>query len=138
MAWSSNKKLLIMINTGNNFFSHKNTKQWFYWDTTWHWAYQHRHNDITGQAQILDFAIWPPRWTVMFVAENLFSSPEPKLKLTFLITICPLSVCLSVCKFFTFSISFPAPLGIFQTNMTQNTLRQNEFKFVKSKDHAFF
>ena len=45
----------------------------------------------------------------------------------------PSSVCLSVCKLFTFLTSSPEPLGQFQPNLAQSI---PGFKFVQVKDHA--
>ena len=64
------------------------------------------------------------------------------LKWAFLITYCPssvrLSVCLSVCKLFTFSSSSQEPLGQFQPNLAQSNFGWREFKFVQMKGHTLF
>ena len=61
-----------------------------------------------------------------------------KLKWAFLITCRPSSVCLSVCKLFTFSSSSPEPLGQFQPNLAQSILGWRGFKFVQMKGPALF
>ena len=61
-----------------------------------------------------------------------------KLKWAFLITCHPSSVCLSVCKLFTFSSSSPEPLGQFQTNLAQSILGWRGFQFVQMKGPALF
>ena len=48
------------------------------------------------------------------------------------------SVCLSVCKLFTFSSSSPEPLGQFQPNLAQSILGWRGFKFVQMKGRALF
>ena len=61
-----------------------------------------------------------------------------KLKWAFLIT-CRPSVCLSVCKLFTFSSSSPEPLGQFQPNLAQSIrLGWRRFNFVQMKGPALF
>ena len=60
----------------------------------------------------------------------VFSSPELKAQVSFLIAFRPasvrlsvrLSVCLSVCKLFLFSTSSQEPLGQFQPNLAQSIL----------------
>ena len=74
---------------------------------------------------------------------DIFSSPELKAQVSFsdhlssvvCLSVRP-SVCLSVCKLFTFSFSSPEPLGQFQPNLAQSILGWRGFKFVQMKGHA--
>ena len=58
-------------------------------------------------------------------SDIIFSSPELKAQVSFsdhLSSVLCLSVCLSVCKLFTFSSSSPEPLDQFQPNLAQSIL----------------
>ena len=65
-----------------------------------------------------------------------------KLKWAFLITCRPSSVCSSVClficKLFTFPSSSPEPLGQFQPNLAQTILGWRGFEFVQMEGSALF
>lgn len=61
-----------------------------------------------------------------------------KLKLSFFILICPVSIRLPVCKRFTFSTSSSEPKGQFQPNLVKRISRSGWFKFVKMHAHALF
>ena len=61
----------------------------------------------------------------------VFSSPELKAQVSY--SDHRLSVCLSVCKLFTFSTSSPEPLGQFQRDLAQIILWERGFMFVQMK-----
>ena len=67
----------------------------------------------------------------MLVYDSFLAHLSWKLKWAFLITYCPSSVCLSVCKLFTFSSSSQELLGQFQPNLAQSILGWRGFKFVQ-------
>ena len=66
--------------------------------------------------------------SAFFSSSELFWSPVVRR----------LSVCLSVCKLFTFSSSSPEPLGQFQPNLAQSILGWWGFKFVQIKGPSLF
>ena len=89
----------------------------------------------------IGYLSFPDNSTYSFQVRNFLAHMSWKLKWAFLITFCPLSVCLSVClsvhpsvcKLFTFSSSSQEPLSQFQPNLAQNILGWRGFKFIHMK-----